>query len=43
MKSVLEICDHALWLDKGHMVMRGDAETVADAYMERESRENTVV
>ena len=39
MKSVLEICDHALWLDKGRTVMKGDAETVADAYMERESRE----
>lgn len=35
MSSVLELCDHALWLDKSHMVMKGEAGPVCEAYMER--------
>lgn len=32
--SVREICDHALWLDRGEVHMSGEAENVCDAYME---------
>ena len=31
--SVQNLCDHALWLDKGHVTMCGDADTICDAYM----------
>ena len=31
--SVQNLCDHALWLDKGHVKMCGDADTMWDAYM----------
>ena len=31
--SVKDICDHALWLDKGVVRMAGDVESVANAYM----------
>ena len=31
--SVQKLCDHALWLDKGHVKMCGDAEKVCNAYM----------
>lgn len=34
MKSVLEICDRALWLDKGVQRMQGDAVSVCKAYIE---------
>ena len=34
MKSVLEICDHALWLDKGIARMQGKAEPVCKAYLD---------
>ena len=33
MKSVLEVCDHALWLDKGIVRMSGEVRSVSDAYM----------
>lgn len=33
-ESVKEVCDHALWLDKGAVKMSGDVEKVAEAYME---------
>lgn len=32
-ESVRQVCDHALWLDKGVVRMAGDVETVANAYM----------
>lgn len=32
-KSVLELCDHALWLDKGVMKMAGDIDEVCEEYM----------
>lgn len=32
--SVKEICDHALWLDKGEARMSGGAEAVCEKYME---------
>lgn len=32
-ESVKEVCDHALWLDKGVVRMSGDVETVAEEYM----------
>lgn len=31
--SVQNLCDHALWLDKGHVKMCGDSDTICDAYM----------
>ena len=31
--SVQNLCDHALWLDKGHVKMCDDADTICDAYM----------
>ena len=33
MDSVLEVCDHALWLDKGTVKMIGDAKTVCNEYI----------
>lgn len=33
--SVREICDHALWLDKGVGRMSGEAEEVCEAYMKK--------
>lgn len=33
MKSVLEICDHAIWLNKGEVMMQGEAQEVCDAYL----------
>lgn len=32
--TVQKICDHALWLDKGHVKMSGDVEEVCKAYSE---------
>ena len=32
-ESVKSVCDHALWLDHGNQKMKGDAETVCDAYI----------
>lgn len=32
-ESVKEVCDHALWLDKGVVKMNGDVQKVCDAYM----------
>ena len=32
--TVQKICDHALWLDKGHVKMSGDVEDVCKAYSE---------
>lgn len=34
MSDVLQLCDHALWLNKGTIVMQGAAEPVCQAYME---------
>lgn len=31
--SVQTLCDHALWLDKGHVKMCGEADAICDAYM----------
>ena len=33
-EEVKNLCDHALWLNKGTMVMQGRASEVCDAYME---------
>lgn len=33
-KSVLNLCDHAIWLDKGVMRMAGPVEEVCKAYMD---------
>lgn len=33
-ESVRHICNHALWLDKGNLVMKGTVNEVCDAYME---------
>lgn len=32
-ESVKNLCDYALWLEKGEEKMRGDAKTVCDAYV----------
>lgn len=34
-ESVKEVCDHAMWLDKGVVKMSGDVEKVAEAYMKK--------
>ena len=31
--SVKEVCDHALWLDRGTVQMNGKVDRVCDAYM----------
>lgn len=38
MDSVMELCDHAMWLDHGEVVMAGDAETVCTAYNETQNQ-----
>ena len=37
-KTVREVCDHAIWLDKGKTRMSGDVEEVCDAYQEEQDR-----
>lgn len=32
--SVMKLCDHAIWIDKGKMVMSGEVRHVCDAYTE---------
>ena len=34
MATVRQLCDHAIWLNKGNVVIQGEAESVCDAYME---------
>ena len=34
MKAVEKICDHALWLNKGNLIMKGEVKQVCDAYLE---------
>ena len=36
--QVKELCDHALWLDHGKMVMSGDAGPICDAYMSMDEK-----
>lgn len=36
--SVIRLCDHVLWLDKGDVVMQGDPETVCKAYLEQQEK-----
>ena len=31
--DVLQLCDHALWLNHGNAIMQGAVETVCNAYM----------
>ena len=33
--EVLELCDHAIWLDRGKTVMLGEAEAVCNLYMSK--------
>ena len=37
-KTVREVCDHAIWLDKGITRMSGDVTEVCDAYQEEQDR-----
>lgn len=37
-KTVREVCDHAIWLDKGKTRMSGDVEEVCDAYQKEQDR-----
>ncbi len=39
--QVKQICDHAIWIDKGVMRMQGKADEVCDAYMQ-EMKEQTI-
>lgn len=34
-QDILNLCDNAIWLEKGHLVMRGSAEEVCKKYMEQ--------
>ena len=34
MKTVEELCDHAIWLDKGIVRMQGEAKPVCQAYLD---------
>lgn len=34
-ESVKDVCDHALWLSEGKIVMKGSVDTVCDSYMEQ--------
>ena len=36
--QVKELCDHALWLDLGKMVMSGEAGPICDAYMSMDEK-----
>ena len=36
--QVKELCDHALWLDHGKMVMSGEAGPICDAYMSMDEK-----
>lgn len=33
MKTVQELCDHAIWLNKGDVIMQGNADQVCNAYI----------
>ncbi len=33
--QIKKLCSRAIWLEKGKMVMMGDAEEVADTFMEK--------
>lgn len=35
MDTVTELCDHAIWIDKGNEIMQGDVNTVCNAYMNK--------
>lgn len=37
-ESVKKLCDHALWLDHGEVIMAGDSATVCDAYNSRQEQ-----
>ena len=36
--SVKKLCDHAIWLDRGDVIMAGDAREVCDAYSTRQEQ-----
>ena len=36
--SVVRLCDHVLWLEKGDVVMQGDSELVCKAYLEHQEK-----
>ncbi len=38
MAEVRRLCDHAIWIDKGHTRMVGDSQTVCDAYVAEMSK-----
>jgi ABC-type polysaccharide/polyol phosphate transport system ATPase subunit len=31
--SIKELCDEAIWIDKGHLMARGEPEEVIDRYL----------
>ena len=36
--SVKKLCDHAMWLDHGHVIMSGPSDVVCDAYSTRQEQ-----
>ena len=36
--SVKQLCDHAMWLDHGHVIMSGPSDEVCDAYNTRQEQ-----
>lgn len=39
-ESVVELCDYAVWLEKGRIIARGDAEEICEQYMGEEQAED---
>ena len=37
-ESVKRLCDHALWLDHGEVLMSGETETVCESYLARQEK-----
>jgi|GEM_PF-3496 len=37
-ESVMRLCDHAMWLDHGDVIMSGDSRTVGRAYLTRQEQ-----
>lgn len=35
MESVMSLCDHAIWIEKGNQIIQGDVATVCNAYMNK--------
>ena len=38
-KNVMKLCDHAIWIDKGHMKAKGEVNEVCEMYMKAQGLE----